>query len=387
MKKLTIIFVSFLLISSLPLLAQDSNDELLNKLVEKNVLTKEEADELRKTQNKQESKNVIDKGTEKIRSIFSNIPYIKIGGYGLLRYQYKEFSNSHHNLDVRVVFLSVGGDITDHLSYYVLGELVDPMLYEYYATWAPVRELSIRGGQFKVPFTIENPISLTALETISNTRSISSLAGMTGDPIELTNGKNKAGRDLGIQISGSLINIGSHDFIQYYAGVFQGEGMNVSDKNNHKDFAGSLYVQPVKGFRFGGGVYAGQTTYAKPGQAGVKSHVRNRWGVSAEYTSDNFYARSEWIQANDGGIDKEGLYGTALWYFIPKKMNVVGKVDYYNQNKNIHSEAMDYTIGFNYYFYNQCRFQLNYTYSDFSKNWGGEYSGENLLQAQMQIVF
>lgn len=387
MKKLSINFVIFLIVSCISLWAQDSNDELLNKLIEKNVLTKEEADQLRNTQNKSENKNIVEAGTEKVRSIFSNIPYIKIGGYGLLRYQYKEFANSHHNLDVRVVFLSVGGNITDQLSYFVLGELVDPMLYEYYATWAPVKEFNIRGGQFKVPFSIENPISLTTLETISNTRSISSLAGMTGDPIELTNGKNKAGRDLGVQISGSLINNGSHDLVQYFAGVFQGEGMNVSDKNNYKDFAGSLYIQPVKGFRFGGGVYAGQTTYTKAGQLDAKSHVRNRWGLSAEYTSDNFYARSEWIRANDGGIDKEGLYGTALWYFLPKKMNVIGKVDYYNQNKDIHSEVMDYTVGLNYYFYNQCRFQLNYTYSDYSKKWGKSYSGESLVQAQMQIVF
>lgn len=387
MRKYSTSLIVILMLSILPVCAQNANDELLDKLVEKNVLTKEEADELRTTENQEENKNTIEKGTEKVRSIFSNIPYIKIGGYGLLRYRYKEFDNSHHNLDIRVVFLSVGGNITDNLSYYILGELADPTLYEYHMTWAPVKEFNLRGGQFKVPFSIENPMSLTVLETISNTRSVSSLAGMNDDVINLNNGKNKSGRDLGIQISGSALNNGSHELLQYYAGVFQGEGMNTSDKNNYKDFTASVYLQPVKGFRLGGGVYAGQTSYLKSSATEESSHVRNRWALSAEYTSDKFYARSEWIHGNDGGIDKEGLYGTALLYFIPKKMNVVGKVDYYNQNKDINNEVMDYTVGLNYYFYNQCRIQLNYTYSDYSKNWGRNHSSENSVQAQMQIVF
>jgi len=383
-----LLIVCIVAITSVNAFSQNSNDELLKKLVEKNVLTQEEADELKKDQKEEVSQgNIVNKGAERVRDIFSNIPYFKLGGYGMLMYQYRQYNPSHHNLSARVIFISASGRITDNLSYFILGELTDPMIYEYYAEWAPLKQIALRGGQFKVPFTLENPISLTNLETVINTRSISALAGMADDPLYLNNRVNKTGRDLGIQLSGSAVSMGSHDLIQYAAGVFQGEGMNVSDKNNTKDFAGTLAVRPINSLKIAGGVYAGQATYTKINEIEERSHVRNRWALSAEYNSSNFYARSEWIRGNDGGISKEGLYGTALWYFVPQKLNIMGKVDYYNQNKDNNSEVMDYTVGLNYYFYNQCRFMVNYTFSDYSSKWGGNHRTENTVFAQMQIAF
>lgn len=367
--------------------SQDSNSELLKKLVEKNVLTQEEADELMNEQNKDDKKAQAPKKGFRAHDIFSNIPYLKLGGYGMLMYQYREYNPSHHNVSARVIFISARGNITNNLSYFILGELTNPMIYEYYAEWSPIKELAIKGGQFKVPFTLENPISLTNLETVINTRTISALVGMGDDPQFLNNRVNKTGRDQGLQLSGAFIDMGSHNLLQYAAGVFQGEGMNVSDKNNTKDFSGTLAIQPLNGLKVAGGVYAGKATYQKINEIETRSHVRNRWALSAEYTSKDFYARSEWLKGNDGGINKEGLYGTALWYFIPQKMNVIGKVDYFNQDKDNNREVMDYTLGLNYYFFNQCRFTVNYTFSDYSNRWGGKHQTENTVFAQMQIVF
>ncbi len=386
MKRNLLIITLLFTITATSLLAQESDNALLKKLVEKNILTQQEADELKTDTKKDE--NFIEKSSGKVRDIFSNIPYIKLGGYGLLMYQYNEYDKAHHDFKARVIFLSVKGEITENLSYFILGELVDPMLYEYYIDWTPLKEFNIRGGQFKVPFTLENPISLINLETIANTRSISALAGMGDDVLRKNNGINKSGRDLGVQFSGSLISGERHDYLQYALGMFQGEGMNVSEKNSNKDFAGNLAIQPIKDLRLVGGLYLGEATYSKLNNYyPTKSHVRNRWALSADYKNNSFYARTEWIHANDGGIKKEGLYGTALWYFIPEKVNVVGKVDYYNHNKDRNSEVMDYTLGVNYYFYNQCRFQLNYTFSDYSKRWAKNHVTENTVLAQMQIVF
>ena len=367
--------------------SQGSNSELLKKLVEKNILTQAEADDLMKTDTVSVGNNKIEHTITKVRDIFPNIPYIRIGGYGLMMYQYKQYNDVHHNFIARAVFLSINGKITDNLSYNVLTELVDPMLYEYYATWTPLKEINIRGGQFKVPFTFENQIALFNIETILNTRSVSALAGMGDDPQKLNNGKNKTGRDLGIQLSGSFINMGNHDLLQYAAGLFQGEGMNVWEKDNTKDFAGTLTLQPIKNLRIAGGLYAGRATYLGNGDSQAKGHTRNRWALSADYNSELFYFRSEWIKGRDGHSDKEGLYGMGLWYFLPQKMNVAGKIDYYNQDKKTNSEVIDYTLALNYYFYKQCRFQLNYTFSDYSKNWVGVHKTENAVNAQMQIVF
>lgn len=366
--------------------AQDSNSELLKKLVEKNVLTQDEANEIiqESANEKKQTKEPVQETISKVLDVV-NTPYMRLGGYGLLTYKYNEYSKSHHDFRPRVVFISINGRLTKTISYGVLAELVDPTLYEYYAEWTPLSYLNVKGGQFKVPFTLENPISLTNLETIYNTRSISSLVGMADDVLKLGNKSNGAGRDIGIQLSGSLIDRGGFDLIQYWAGVFQGSGINISDPNNNKDFAGTLLVQPVKGFRIGGGAYFGEATYIAPNETETNNHVRNRWAISSDYKSDRFYARAEWLHGNDGGTKKEGLYGTALYYLIPKKLNVVGKVDYYNKNKDTNSEVMDYTCGVNYYFFPQCRFQLNYTYSDYSKNWDARNT--NMVAAQMQIVF
>lgn len=403
MKKKLLLAFSFLTINVMlgSLFSQNSEDALLKKLVEKNILSQEEANELSK-ETTADKTNFVNNATKKARNIFSNIPYMNIGGYGLMMYQYKEYDKTHHDFKARVIYLSVKGDITKNLSYFILTELVDPMVYEYYVDWHPTKEFGIRGGQFKVPFTLENLVSLTNLKTILNTRSISTFAGMGDDVQKTTNGVNKTGRDLGLQISGSLINGENHDYLQYSMGMFQGQGMNASEQNNSKDFAGSIAIQPVKGLRFVGGLYLGEVTYIQdftaPGMGGIvtywkdKNRVRNRWALSADYKTDRFYACTEWIHANDGGIDKEGLYGMVSVYCIPDKMNIVGKVDYLNNNKDYNPEVIDYTLGVNYYFYNQCRFQLNYTYSGYSKKWVNNpmvnnHRGENSVLAQMQIVF
>jgi len=360
--------------------AQDNNSKLIEKLVNKNVLTQQEADQLLEESSAEKEENVIVKAQNFVRKGF-NTPYLNFGGYGLLMYQYHDVEKNHHDLRPRVTFLWMDGKITDHLRYYVLYEFVSSTLFEYYAEWLPSSAFNVRVGQYKVPFTLENPISLTQLEAIMNTRSVSSLAGM-GTDVGVNNG---AGRDIGIQISGSLLPGTNHDYIQYWAGVFQGTGINRREDNNVKDFATTLALQPVKGFRLAGSMYAGQATYSIA-DGTVQDHVRNRWALSADYKSDRFYGRTEWINANDGGIKKEGLYGTALWYFVPDKFNAFLRADHFYNNKDTKEKAMDYTGGINYYFAPSCRLQLNYTYSDVSDNWTSTQTSHNVY-AQMQIVF
>lgn len=234
---------------------------------------------------------------------------------------------------------------------------------------------------------MESQLVPATLETASYSRTISNLVGYAGedDVLKKQNNKNNFGRDAGMMVSGELISLANHNLIQYSAGVFQGTGVTTGETNNGKDFAGMLLLQPVKGFRIGGGAYLGQATYTKVGETVVSDHVRDRWYLSADYKSDRFYARSEWVHGNDGGIDKEGVYGLGMFYLIPKKLNVLAKVDYYNKNKDVNSEVIDYTAGVNYYFYPMCRVQLNYTYSDYSNKWDAPNS--NIVFAQLQIAF
>ena len=373
--------------------AQDSNEELVKKLVEKNILTQSEANEIMKEPGA--GKQTFFQTTNKVRDSF-NTPYMRFGGYGMYLYQYNQYAKNHHDMGTRVIFMSMSGNLTEHFRYFILGELSNPMIYEFYGEWMPSQAFKLRGGQYKIPLTFENQISLTELETVSNTRSVSSLIGMAGDPLQYSDsrGINKTGRDIGIQASGSFLEMDTHYLLHYAAGVFQGTGINVRENNNAKDFSGSITLQPTKDFRVAGGYYAGKATVVLPirfpsGNTTTFSqdNVRNRWTLSADYKSERLYARTEWIHANDGGIKKEGLHGTVQYYILPNKLNLVGKVDYFNNNKKRNSEVVDYIAAINYYFYERCRFMLNYTYSDYSKNWGNSHLSENLIQAQMQIVF
>lgn len=385
MKKLYLIISLFIFYTVI--YAQNTEtDKLLNKLVEKQILTQKEANEI-KEESKKESNlsNKTEQATQKVRNIFNNTPYFELGGYGLLLYQYNSRSEIKESSVPRVVFISAKGKVTDKIGYSILTELANPRLYEFYAEFTPYKELNFKVGQAKVPISIENLISLTNLETIMNTRSISNLIGMSDDVMKKQNGINNTGRDMGIQLYGSTFNISGHDLIQYSAGIFQGSGINTNDKDNSKDFAGTLLFQPIKGFRIGGSVLFGEATYKINDKNMPINHVRNRWMISSDYKSDRFYARAEWIRGKDSSIEKEGLYGTLQYYVLPKKLSLVGKVDYFNKNKDSNVEVVDYLAGVDYYFYSRCRVQINYQYSDFSKKWDSKNS-HNIL-GQLQFVF
>lgn len=364
--------------------AQDSNNELLKKLVEKNVLTQSEADSLRHNPVQENRNPSLSQTVNKVREAF-NTPYMRFGGYGLFMYKYNDIADVKHNFEPRVIFLSMRGEITNNFKYFILTEFVKPMPYEFWAEWTPSNEFNIRLGQMKTPLSLENQISLTDIEGVLNTRSISALIGMGDDVQKLQNGKNNTGRDAGVMAYGNLFKTQTHDLLEYKVGIFQGTGINTSENNNSKDLAVNIMLQPIKGFRIGGGAYFGEAKYVKPAETEISNHVRNRWIVSSDYRSERIYARAEWIKANDGGISKEGLHGMGLYYFIPKRLNCFAKADYLNQDKSINKEVMEYTLGVNYYFYGSCRFQLNYVYADYNKNWGDRNS--NTVLGQMQIVF
>lgn len=378
MKKLLLLLLVCL---SYSIVSAQETDDLLNKLVEKNVLTQSEADELRKSSSK-EQKSTFSQTTEKVRNIF-NSPYIQIGGNGQLMYQYTDGKRVHNDFKAKNLFLSVNGRLNESFRYGFLLEMTNPSVQEFWAEWTAASEFNLKVGQFKSPFTLESQLVPATLETAAYSRTIANLVGYAGedDTMKKQNNKNNFGRDAGIMASGELVSLpAGHNLIQYSVGLFQGTGVTTGEVNNTKDLAAMILFQPVKGLRVGGGTYQGEVYYNNV------DHVRNRWFVSADYKADRFYARSEWLRANDGGTDKEGMYLLGLYYLVPKKLNALAKFDYYNQNKHVNKEAKDYTVGLNYYFYPQCRVQLNYTYSDYSKKWdlGG---ANNTVFAQLQIGF
>lgn len=302
----------------------------------------------------------------------------------MLWYQYDDTKAVHDFFKPRVAFLWAEGKITDQLRYSVMGEAVSSKMYEYFAEWTPSTAFKVRAGQYKMPFTLETPTSLTVLESANYSRTVQSLGAYGLDPGVGAN--NGGGRDLGIQVSGALFPASDgHNYFQYAVGVFQGAGINVVDNNNSKDIVGTLTIEPIKGFRVAGGAYIGEANYKADGQTEAGDHTRNRWALSTNYQSKLLNIRAEWLNGDDGGIKKEGVYGTAQVYLVPDKFNAFVKADYFNKDKDQDASVIDYTIGANFHVNKTCRFQLNYQYSDYSVEWGSKDA--NQITAQFQIVF
>ena len=259
-------------------------------------------------------------------------------------------------------------------------------LHELYGEWLPKEAFHVRLGQYKIPFTIDNPMSPTRIETIYFSRSASAMSGNAGDFNQLNPngqmGSVKSGRDAGLQVSGNLFPKDTFFRLEYYAGLFNGTGMNVKDNNNHKDFVASVYYQPVKGLRAGGSVYSGKLYYGL-NNATPENHVRNRFAGGVEYNNPHFYGRSEYIAARDGNIHRQGYYASLVWKFVPQKWEVLGKYDFYDANTSLlQNEIRDFTAGVNYYFAPLSRLQLNYIYTE-----NKEVGNNHAVAMQLQVFF
>ncbi len=378
--------------------AQESKD-ILKMLVDKEMISQEDADALIEESQKKQQPSTI----QKVKNAFNSDAF-RLSGYGQIIYNLTENTNhgfirtgANNSIDVaRAILFAVGKlGSSNQYGYMLMYDFgPNPMLHELYGEWLPNTYANVRFGQFKIPFTIENPMSPTRIETIYFTRSASAMSGSAGDfnqygPLGVSTGV-KAGRDAGLQVSGKLFPEKDFYLLEYYTGLFNGTGMNTKDNNNHKDFIASAYFQPLKGLRVGGSVYSGKLYGQYAGDISGQSlpslpsnHVRNHWAASMEYSGEHFYARSEYMQANDGGLYRNGIYGSAVWKIVPDKWEVLGKYDYYDPDKNIsRNEVSDITAGINYYFTFLSRIQLNYIYTD-NKALGKN----NMLAAQLQVFF
>jgi hypothetical protein len=335
---------------------------------------------------------------QKTKSAFTSESF-QLSGYGQLIDNISEHpsrgqakTTSNHSFDIARVILSATGKLGSKNQFgYVLMYDFGPNsgLHELYGEWLPTNALNIRFGQYKIPFSIENPMSSTRIETVYSSRSTTAMSGSSGDFNQYgvagpdgQSGSAKSGRDAGLQLSGKLFKKDNFFRLEYYTGLFNGTGYNTKDNNNHKDFIGTAYYQPINGLRIGGSIYSGKLNYAVNGQPAT-NHVRNVWTAGAEYRSRYFYARSEYFSANNGGLKRRGYYGSAVWKFFPDKWEVLGKYDFYDKDTAVsQNEARDITAGVNYYFAYLSRIQLNYIYTD-----DAALGKNNAIAVQLQLFF
>ena len=340
------------------------------------------------------------KQTIELPSWLSNV---KLSGYGMTQYQYSGQKNAESNsFNIRMARISLEGRIADDFYWKTqiqfngntsnLGS--SPRMVDLFAEWQKYDYFKVKIGQFKNPFTFENPMHPIDQGFMGYSQNVSKLAGFSDRAGEHASN----GRDIGLQLQGDFLkNANGRNLLHYQIGVFNGQGTNTKDVDNQKNVIGGVWVMPVSGMRIGAfgwtGSYARKgnwtetvadpTSSVAPGATKEITHTnevrslnQNRYAFSFEYKKDGWIVRSEYIHStgkafaksitsfNDAnskdcslnekiGDKAQGVYGLVIAPLaqLPKnsRIDVKARYDMYQPNGKSNMQKTQYEAGLNFH--------------------------------------
>jgi len=294
---------------------------------------------------------------------------IKLSGYGMVQYQGTDKEGAKENtFTLRLVRLSA--EARPHKDFYakvqmqINGNTSEGSsairLVDLFGEWQKYKFLMVKAGQFKRPFTFENPMHPITQGFMSYSQNVSKLAGFS----DRTGEQASNGRDIGLQLQGDLLPIGGRPWLHYQVGVFNGQGINVKDVDNRKDIIGGLWVMPIAGLRIGAFGWTGSR--GTKTDDGVVSTPKNRYALSAEYAKDDWTLRSEYIHSQGYGSnaaagDKaDGIYALGIAPIIKNKLHVKARYDLYRDRKEWGTSKTFYEVGADYMFTKNLQLNIEY---------------------------
>ena len=338
------------------------------------------------------------KQTIELPSWLSNV---KLSGYGMTQYQYNGQKNAESNsFNIRMGRIALEGRIADDFYWKTqiqfngntsnLGS--SPRMVDLFAEWQKYEYFKGKVGQFKNPFTFENPMHPIDQGFMGYSQNVSKLAGFSDRAGEHASN----GRDIGLQLQGDFLkNANGRNLLHYQIGVFNGQGINTKDVDNQKNVIGSVWVMPVSGMRIGAFGWTG--SYARKGewteivrvpfgtnfdQVRIITHPdyrklnQNRYAFSFEYKKDGWTVRSEYIHStgkafaksltsfNDAnskdcsinekiGDKAQGVYGLVIAPLaqLPKnsRIDIKARYDMYQPNGKSNMQKTQYEAGLNFH--------------------------------------
>ena len=321
----------------------------------------------------------------------------KFSGYGIASYQatFQEGNNSN-TFNIRIVRASFEGRILNELYYKVQGQIngntstlgSSPRLVDYFMEWQRFDFLKIKLGQFKRPFTFENPMHPLDQGFMSYSQPISKLSGFS----DRTGEHASNGRDIGLQLQGDFLKNSSGRYLLHYqVGVFNGQGINVTDVDKKKDIIGGVWVMPIAGLRIG--AFGWEGSYARKSGGEVLSLNKHRYALSAEYKKGDLQLRGEYIHSTGLGFattyqkpgdatdltiktytDREGnaiaankadgFYALAIVPVYRDKLLVKGRYDLYRPSASWLHAKTNYEIGLNFRFCKYFEIQSEYVFTN-----------------------
>lgn len=349
------------------------------------------------------------KQTIEIPSWLSNV---KLSGYGMTQYQYSGQKDAESNsFNIRMARISLEGRIASDFYWKTqiqfngntstLGS--SPRMVDLFAEWQKYEYFKVKIGQFKNPFTFENPMHPIDQGFMGYSQNVSKLAGFSDRAGEHASN----GRDIGLQFQGDFLkNANGRNLLHYQIGVFNGQGTNTKDVDQQKNVIGGVWVMPVSGMRIGAfgwtGSYArkgtwnddeqgniiyekdaaGNSVLDKDGKpvketfSGTRNLNQNRYAFSFEYKKDGWTVRSEYIHStgkafaksitnfNDAnakdcnlnakiGDKAQGVYGLVIAPLaqLPKnsRIDVKARYDMYQPNGKSNMQRTQYEAGLNFH--------------------------------------
>lgn len=311
---------------------------------------------------------------------------IKLSGYIQGAYSYEQEENT---FELKRAVLMADGQITQKWRAYYMFDLKGAKTLEAYTEYKFCNGVQVRLGQYKNPFSIENPISPTLIEQIECYSLVSNyLIGIdSSDPLYGGHG----GRDQGLMVFGNFIDQGSYFALGYQLAVMNGQGINIKDRNKKKDLIATVNYKPCQEAILSASIWEGRGNVVgeSPYNPGLKvgdDYRRARWAVGAEVKTPLADLRSEYMAGRDASVRSQGYYVTGNLH-ITNKLDLIASYDYLQRNKDMGDAAKqtNYIGGLQYWFYPRCRLQVVYTYRDNLHDPNQE--GGNLLQAQVQVRF
>lgn len=311
---------------------------------------------------------------------------IKIGGYVIGEYQYSSQKDKtpKDNFSTRLVRVSADGKILNDFNYRVQvqlngtpGSSSGPRMVDAFLEWQKYGFAKIKAGQFKRPFSFENPMHPIDQGFISYAQAINKLTGFSDRVGEQASN----GRDIGVQLQGDLLpNASGRNLLHYQVGVYNGQGTNMSDLNNSKDLIGGFWLMPVSGLRVGAFGWHGSFAHEATGANKAKQRVsvaRNRYAISGEYKRDDWTLRSEYIHSQgrafsststsditlkDNGDKADGWYAALIAPVRKNVCHVKGRYDVYRDRADWASSKNQYELGIDYIFLQRVKAQVNYVF-------------------------
>ena len=273
----------------------------------------------------------------------------KISGLVNARYSWSDKEGDSHGFDIRRVRLAADGVLDENLDYKFQAEYETSVkVIDAYLRWKIAPEINVQVGQYKVQYSQETLYGPATWLTIENPTAVAKLNGYND-----LSGLKANGRDVGVTLYGDLLN----KVLSYRVGVFNGNGINTKDNNDKKDFAGLLWLRPLKQLAFSVGHYQG--SYGAKGD----EHVRIRTSAGVEYKNDKLTLRGEYLNGNTAGQKSDGAYAT-VGYFVSKSIQPVVSVDYFKADKDADERQLNYQVGFNWLPAKKLRVQAAYTYTN-----------------------